>query len=382
MRLPPLSDELKQQAIEAYEKAGGNKAQAARDLGIPVATFKDRYKAATLHKSVARLEPFIPDGQKLRGVSSLYKVDTTTGEKTEVMQWVKTNEDLDRQIEIIRNAAEALKADIPKEPPQAFTGQSQSDLLSLYILTDYHIGQMSWVGETGEDWNTDKSCTFLVDWFSKAIAAAPPSEVGVLCQLGDFLHFDGLEAVTPTSKHVLDADKRYANVVGAAIKAIRRIVSMMLTKHEKVHIIMAEGNHDLASSVWLRALFATLYENEPRITVDNSHLPYYAYEWGATSLFFHHGHKKKMEQVSGMFTGMYREMFGRTKYSYAHMGHYHHIASKEDGNMVIRQHRTMAVKDAHSARGGYLSDRSASVITYSQRFGHVGEITITPEMVQ
>jgi dTDP-4-dehydrorhamnose 3,5-epimerase-like enzyme len=89
-----------------------------------------------------------------------------------------------------------------------------------------------------------------------------------------------------------------------------------------------------------------------------------------------------MGDISGMFTAMYREMFGRTKYSYAHMGHHHHHASKEDGNMIVRQHRTMAVKDAYSARGGYISDRSASVITYSKTYGQVAEVVITAEMVK
>lgn len=371
-----LSEEVQKQTLEAFEKANGNKTEAAKLLGIPRTTFNSRYAYCTLDKSVSSLQPLIPAGQKLRGVSTLYDADGNAK-----LQWVKTKEDLDRTLEIIRETADALKADIPKEIPAPFKGQSDKELLSWYILTDYHIGQMSWAGECGEEWDTDKSCKFLVAWFQKAIAAAPASEVGVLCQLGDFLHFDGLEAVTPTSKHVLDADTRYANVVGCAIKAIRIIISMMLKKHKRVHIIMAEGNHDMASSVWLRALFADKYENEKRVTVDNSSLPYYAYEWGATSIFAHHGHKQKMASVSSVLTGMFREMFGRTKYSYCHMGHYHHIASKEDGNMVIRQHRTMAVKDAYSARGGYNSDRSASVITYSKKYGQVGEVVITPEMV-
>jgi hypothetical protein len=55
---------------------------------------------------------------------------------------------------------------------------------------------------------------------------------------------------------------------------------MLLAKHKNVHVILAEGNHDMASSVWLRTMFKALYENEPRITVDDSALPYYAHEFG------------------------------------------------------------------------------------------------------
>jgi hypothetical protein len=145
---------------------------------------------------------------------------------------------------------------------------------------------------------------------------------------------------------------------------------------------MAEGNHDLASSVWLKELFVAFYEDEPRITVDNNPTPFHCFEWGETSLFFHHGHKKRLNDISKAFAGMYRDVFGRTKYSYAHMGHLHHKHVKEDQLMVVEQHQTLAAKDAHSARGGYISQRSASVITYSKKAGEVSRSIIRPEILK
>lgn len=375
MSNPPLSEEIKKQTLEAYEAAGRNQTKAAASLGIPRETFISRLNRARKNKSVEDLRPMIPDGQKLRGVSTLYK----DGEA--VLQWVKTNEDHERLLQILREAVEDLKKDIPREKPKDYSVTTESDLCSVYVLTDYHVGQMSWSEESGEDWGTDKSCDFLVRWFEKAIASAPDSEMAILCQLGDFLHYDSIESVTPTSKHLLDTDSRYAFIVKVAIKALRRIIGMMLEKHRHVHIKMAEGNHDISSSIWLRQLFAALYENETRVTVDDSPIPYYVFEWGKTALFFHHGHKRSMKDLSKVFAGNFREIFGRTKYAYAHMGHYHHIESKEDSLMVVEQHPTMAPKDAHSVRGGYQSNRGASVITYSKIHGEVSRATCRPEMV-
>lgn len=377
MSAKKLSDELIKQTLDAYAKSGGCKAAAAKFLGIPETTYKSRYDVAIRNSAVSDLVPLIPAGQKLKGTSTLYNNDGDA-----VMQWVKTNVDLDRQIEIIKETAEALKCDIPKEMAAKFKGNINSDLASLYMITDYHIGQMSWVGECGEDWDTDKAVDFLVRWFSAAIASAPDSEVGILCQGGDFLHFDSMDAVTPTSKHLLDTDTRYARIVAVTIRALRIIIKMLLEKHKHVHVIMEEGNHDLASSIWLRALLAEKYADEPRITIDNTSVPYYVYEHGKTALFFHHGHKKKMTEISKVFAGMFREIFGRTKYAYAHMGHYHHVASKEDSLMIVEQHPSLAVKDAYSARGGYIANRGASVISYSKEHGEVGRITIRPEMIK
>lgn len=359
-----------EQKLEAYKKHGSFSG-AARELGI------DREAVRrTLHNMGIDLKSAIPDGYKLKGTSTLYKDGQAQ------ITWVKTTADLERQKHLMTTAVEAIKSRIGREKPVNFNGTSDSDILSCYVLTDYHLGQYSWADETGEDWNTEKAEDFLVRWFAQAIAASPNSHTAVLAQLGDFLHYDSLEAVTPTSKHVLDADARYQLIVRIAIRSLKRIIRMLLEKHQHVHIIMAQGNHDLASSAWLREVLAERYADEKRITVDTSASPYYAYKWGKTSLFWHHGHGKSFNEISKVFASLFRKMFGETKYSYAHMGHLHHTASKEDGLMIVTQHPTMAVKDAHSAKGGYVSMRGASVVSYHKEHGEVGSLTIRPEMVK
>src|SRR5690606_30125506 len=202
----------------------------------------------------------------------------------------------------------------------------------------------------------------------------------VFAQLGDFLHIDGLDPVTPASKHLLDADTRFQRLVGVAISAIRRVIGMLLTKHERLHVIMAEGNQDPASSIWLREWLAASCEDEPRVTVDTSADPYYCVEHGATALFFHHGHKRRPKDIDTVFAAKFREVFGRTRYAYAHMGHLHHVDVKETNLMVVEQHQTLAAKDAYASRGGWMSDRSAQVITYHQAFGEVGRVRLSAAM--
>jgi hypothetical protein len=82
---------------------------------------------------------------------------------------------------------------------------------------------------------------------------------------------------------------------------------------------------------------------------------------------------------------MYRELFGRTKFSFAHIGHLHGDEAKTTRLMKVERHETLAPPDSHSARGGWgnqpESTRSAKVIYYNRRFGEVGRNTITPQMV-
>jgi hypothetical protein len=157
---------------------------------------------------------------------------------------------------------------------------------------------------------------------------------------------------------------------------------MLLTKHKKVHLIMADANHDPTSQVWIREFFSVMYELDPRITVDTSPSPYNAYEFGKVALFTHHGHKRKPGNVSEVFVAQFRELYGRTKYAYAHMGHMHHLDIKENNLMVVKQHRTLAAPDAYSSRAGYIAGRDASVILYHRNFGYLGEVTVTYDMVK
>lgn len=176
-------------------------------------------------------------------------------------------------------------------------------------------------------------------------------------------------------------DGRYTKVVRVAVRILRRTVDLALMKHGRVLVLMAEGNHDQSSSVWLRTLFGALYEKEPRVQVIDSPLPYYAYQHGNTMLAWHHGHLKKTDQLPLLFAAQFPKIWGGTKYRYAHTGHLHHVEEREHSGMIVTQHPTLAARDAYAARGGWISERSATAITYHSQTGQVGRVTVSPEML-
>ncbi len=367
--------------IEAALQAGSLRAGAkllgcnARTLCAAVAATRKRAAKAGWSPEHDMIHP-VPDGYNVGGISTLYG-----GDGQVKAQWVKSRADDERREQIMREAFAAFADELPRYIPQNKTGAGNSDLATLYILTDYHLGMLAWHEETGADWDMKIAEDLLIRWFAAAIEATPAAQVGILGQLGDFLHIDNLDALTPASKHVLDADTRLQKVVRVAIRLMRGIIGMLLAKHPQVHIIMADANHDPVGSIWLREWLAAHYEHEPRVTVDLGADGYYCYEHGRTSLFFHHGHKRKPEAVDDVFVAKFREVFGRTKHSYAHMGHMHHAKTLESPLMIVEQHRTLAAPDAYASRGGHVSGRSAQAITYSRDYGEVGRVVITPRMV-
>lgn len=366
--------------VKAYIETGGSRTAAAK-LGLDDSYMRRllrivRTKAAKAGYSPEHdLKTPVPDGFKLKGASTLYDAD---GNKR--LQWIKSSADDERQIELMREAVEAMCDNLPREKPRKPPAKTIASLCNCFILTDFHLGMLSWHEETGADWDIKIAEDLMVDWFAAAIAQSPQADTAVFAQLGDLLHWDGLDAVTPTSKHVLDADTRFQKLVRVAIRAIRRVVGMLLDKHRFVHVVMAEGNHDPASSIWLRELMSALYEDEPRINVDKSPDPYYHFEWGETALFFHHGHRRKPTNVDSVFAAKFRDVFGRTKFAYAHLGHMHHVHAIETPLMIVEQHRTLAAPDAYASRGGWISGRDAVAITYSKDFGEVSRIRVGPKM--
>jgi hypothetical protein len=363
----PLSDADCQAALDAFAEHGTVTA-AAEAMGLKRGTFQHRLNEARLRQS----------GMIVTGRSTL--TDLRTGEP--VMEWVKESLDRQKAAEAQRAAYAVLAAELPRIAPVAAPRATEGHLCTVYTITDYHLGALCWREEGGADWDLKIAEETLEGAFSALIAQSPVAHTGVVNVQGDFLHVDGFLPLTPASKHVLDADSRFPKVAAVAVRCIRRMVETALAKHASVILLVEEGNHDESSTIWLRIMFAALYENEPRVSVITSPLPFHVIQWGKTMLGFHHGHKVKNEQLPLLFAAQFPEIWGTTKRREIHCGHRHHRDEKEYNGVTVVQHPTLAARDAYAARGGWIADRAAQSITYHREYGQVGRVSVTPEMLQ
>lgn len=319
-----------------------------------------------------------PNPFVVKGVSTNYGKDGSI-----TQQWVKTRLD-DRLVEeAIKAAIEALTESTRGQyDPIPGPVLGNAKLCNLFTFTDCHVGMLSWGKETGDDWDLKIAERTLCGAFDHLVNASAVADTAVILQLGDFMHFDGLDAVTPLHRNQLDADGRFSKMIAVAVRVLRHIVDGALKRHKFVHVVMAEGNHDVASSVWLRHLFALLYEREPRVVVNDSEVPYYVYQHGRVLLGFHHGHMKKSEGLPSLFAAEHRKMWGDTDKCYIHTGHRHHVEEKEFPGAKVIQHATITGRDSYAARGGWVSEREITAITYHSDFGQVARNTVTPEMME
>ena len=378
MPTPPTPDDKLQEAVDALLSHDNNRTDAARSLGIARQTFNDRLKAAARRG--------LAPGHFEHGTAPGYSIAKVTIQRNAhghiERTWERQTPDQDAALEALQAVVEAMKGDIAPVGPIRAPEASLGDLCAVYTLTDAHIGMLAWHREGGADWDLSIAENTIVGCFAETIRQMPAASQAVLNQLGDLLHYDSMQAVTPTSGHILDADSRFTKMVEVAVRVIRRVTAMLFAKHDQVHLVLAEGNHDMASSVWLRTLFKALYEQEPRITVDDSALPYYVFEFGKNMQVFHHSHLKKNDQLPMLVAAQFSEAWGRTKFRYIHTGNLHHRWEREFAGVTVIQHSTMAARDAYAARGGFMSHRSMDAMTFHREYGEVGRVTISPQMLE
>lgn len=380
-RLAEFATVRQLEILEAIEQHGSYRAAArAMDVNYSVvphaiACLQGRAARAGYSPSHDWTRP-VPPGFLAKGVSTYYDKDGKASG-----QWVKAHIDPSKQEQIVKDTILSLMQSVPRVDAAPGPINTSEHLCNVVTLTDVHVGAYAWGKETGADWDLAIAETTVVAAVEHLVRACPPARTCVVAQLGDFLHQDGLSAVTPTSGHQLDSDSRFSKVVQVAVRILRRVIAAALARHERVVVLMAEGNHDIASSVWLRHMFALLYENEPRVSVIDSELPYYVFQHGQTMLAWHHGHLKKVEQLPLLMAAQFPRIWGETTRRYVHSGHLHHKYEKEHSGITVIQHPTIAARDAYAARGGWIADREMTAITYHSTGGRVASATVTPEML-
>jgi hypothetical protein len=354
-------------AVRAYLEHGSY-AKAAKAIGIDKSSFHNLIKRVKRQAAIRGYSPqhdmtrIVPEGYVVKGVSTYYDEEGKPRG-----QWVKSAIEDQKRLELVREAIDELKNQVKPIKPIKRSGEwdQPEELLDFYVLSDIHIGALSWGEETGANWDINIATRTIVEAFKYQIECSSPAKHGFFCQLGDALHYDSMFSVTPTSGHVVDADSRPHKMVRAAIHIFRSVIDMLLAKHDTVTVLHASGNHDLFSSIWLQETFAALYANNPRCQVVVNPSPYYAFKHGRTFLGVHHGHKANMQKLIEIFGGKrYWEMKGDCRMAYIHTGHRHHREVKEFNGGIVEMHQTLAAPSSHESNGGYDADRSMACITY------------------
>lgn len=373
--------ERQREIIKAVIEHGSHRG-AAKALGISKGTVTNALERIKAHAAKQGHSPehdmvhTVPDGYKVRGVSTLYSDGVVKA------QWVKSSIDAERQLELMREAIDALCADIKPVHATEWHGHANDELMTVYPIGDAHIGMRAWHEECGDDWDMAEADRVFNGVFGRLIDAAPASSTAVIVNLGDWLHADNLQGVTERSGHSLDMDGRYPKMISVAMRILRRIIHAALDKHEFVKVINAIGNHDDTGAMWLSVALRHIYENEPRVIIDASPTPFHYVRFGSVLIGAHHGHTCKADKLPMVMATDRATEWGTTRFRYWLTGHIHHDTLKEYPGVKVESFRTLAAKDAYATWNGYRSGQDSKAIVYHREFGEVERHTVNISMVK
>jgi hypothetical protein len=337
----------------------------------------------------SRLEGRHPDdATKLPDPKTIVKLSTLYDQQGRVtQQWVAEKPQDVAKEKAWRQFAKELAADLPRAKPIKGPKHASKDLMAAYPVGDHHLGALSWDEEAGDNYDLKIGERLLAGAVDYLIDAAPPCEQSLIAVLGDFMHYDSFEAVTPTNRNLLDADSRYPKMVRVAIRCLRYMVEAALKRHKKVHVIVEIGNHDLSSSIFLMECLANIYQKEKRVTVDTSPAHYHYYEFGRNLIGTHHGHGVKMDRLPLIMATDKADAWGKTRFRYWWTGHIHHkksatvIEQSQDYNgCSVESFRVLCPPDAWAAQKGYRPIRDMKAIILHREFGEVARHTVNPGM--
>lgn len=381
--LRPFATARQWELLEAYWTHGSS-AKAVAALGLRNRSSIDNARAAVVRAAARRgYAPSyhhthqVPDGYKLRGVSSLYR----RGEEEPVLQWVKTSEDRDRQLQLLREMTAGFTESIVPVDPTPEPDAGTHELCAVYPVVDHHLGMYAWREEAGTDYDLGIARSLLLRAVDALVRAMPNAQNALVPLLGDLFHYDTLEPVTPTHRNLLDSDGRYAKMVRTTVHVVRGTIDRCLEKHGVVHVVVQPGNHDPSSSVFLTECLSALYESEPRVNIDRSPRQFHYHRHGRCLVGICHGHEvKRLDQLPLIMATDRPRDWGETGHRYWLTGHVHSDRVVDVQGCRVESFRTLAPTDAWASGHGYRSAREMKALLLHAQHGETQRVSVNPGM--
>jgi UDP-2,3-diacylglucosamine pyrophosphatase LpxH len=332
----------------------------------------DRRKAALVKKGYSPEHGMIheaPDGFYVKGVSTMHK--TPEG----LPQWVKTNIDHERQLELMQEAIANITSEVRPVDKVEYTGIAATDkLFSVFPIGDPHIGLLTWAKEVNTDWDINIADRVYRKVFQRLLSMMPVTNEAVLINTGDFFHADNVQGETARSGHRLNLDGRHGKWIDAGIAVIRMFVETLLARYEKVHYVNVTGNHDDILGRFMGSFVENMYQANPRITCQKGDNPFQYLIRGKVLLGFAHGHTTKLARLPGKMADDVPELWGRSIYRHWITGHVHHnqfVQFKEHPGCSVESVGIIPPKDAYSHGGAYGARRGTQGLIFDAEHGEL-----------
>ena len=328
--------------------------EVAKHFGVTY----DRIRGVKLRMASFTQEVETPEGYK--GVLTRGKMwqlhngswrESLTFEIDQIEKWEKFKEDFLKDLSLLGS----LQKPVLKK---AVAG----DVCLEISLPDLHFGK----GPISEVTNNFINCVF--ELLEKAEKFGVEK---ILLPIGnDGLNSEGKRRSTTagTPQHDTvewqDSFRHYWTTLAATIK--------VLSASYPVDVIVVPGNHDTERMFYIGEVLSAFFKNNEKVNIDNSGEYRKYYEYGSNMLLFTHGDKEKTSNLPLLMATEQPEMFARTKFREAHLGHFHKEMLNEFCGIKTRFLPSICVTDEWHKMMGYNHLRAAQAYMWNKKSGLEG----------
>lgn len=344
MPAPKLSPQKLLEALQALARNNGNKAAAARDLGLNYKTYDSRIKQAQQHGDQAAL---------MRAAQEAgFNCDDVTG------YWVKTDE-VSAYISNKKTPAsyeemrDELCRAMDEHAPQYYE-RKYPDLGEHLIVVDpadMHVGKNSAVFETNHFYSLEVARQRAIDGVKGLMAKASHYQLGkIILVIGnDVLHVDSHDNKT-TSGTPQDSAALWWQMFIEAKQIYVAIIEFLLSI-APVHVVFCPSNHDWRSGWFLADSVSSWFRNEPNVSfgdenrqISMCHRKYV--QWGNALLGFTHGDGAAQSDLAKLMQFEARQAWGEVLHGYWYVHHLHHkirLVQGKDPQVLEKDHAGVTV---------------------------------------
>jgi len=240
---------------------------------------------------------------------------------------------------------------------------------------DLHLGK---IGIDGDEYSLEIARGRMIDALTHLVKRASGYYINqILFVVGnDFLNSDGDWPIVSTTKGTpqYNTDKGI-EVYRAGRKLIVECIQM-LVEYADVHVSVVPGNHDRESMMHIGDALEMFYSEHENVTVDNSNSMMKSYVYGKCLIINDHGDGPKLNDLPGIVSQRYREIWSEVKYVEVHRGHLHTNkaykmqAVEELNGLTVRNLSSMSATDEWHDMKGYVGNiKKASAFVWSKYNG-------------
>ena len=369
--------------LETTMKHNGSGTKASKELGLGKSSVNEviaRVKAYAASKGWAPEHDMIftvPETFNIKRVSTL-----RNGDGEVAAQWTISEPEKVSIYDQVQAAMQVFKGELPvfNEIPAPET-TSDDTLLNTFIANDLHLGALVSASETGQSTDLEHGLAQAKRAIDHLVSSAPPAKYALIADLGDITEAAGYSPLTNKGGHILDVSSRYPDVLRAAYELFAYFINLALLKHQTVYFYNVGGNHDENSALAIREIMRVMFQNNPRVVIEDRPTDIKYHQHGKTLLQFFHGDKMKMRDAGEVMAFDCADIFSQTEHRYGLCGHIHKD-SVVDGRLArIESFRTLTVMNNWAKGMGFRSGvGTMKLLTYSSEHGEVARTTYNVNM--